>query len=399
MRVGAVLVALALALVLACGGEEGSTASPPSPAAQTPAAQEPGPSAAAAQPEQAAPQAQPETQQPPGEGATETPAPTEPEDEEGLSKELLRIEFPFLRIAVPKVGVPAASIYMAKRGGFFESIGLDVTLVEVPDFETALAALQAGDVHLAILSLPEAARGAASSRPVQAIGSVLGSHPYNLVVAAPVAREKGLTSTSILSERLAMMRGLRIGVPKERLAQATTSELVKAAGLSEQDVSLVSLSSEELLTALRTGQVDALLATHPVLERAILTEGAAMLVNLSRGEVNALEPFPWLVLATTEVFQSLTQDTLVAAVYAVWNAARQIRTQVERSQELLAPDFPALSQEEYEKAVSIYFPAVPNNPLLTPLSYSKVFRVLGETPPPYLDVVDMRYVEALIPRR
>lgn len=383
MRTIALLLVLVLGLTAACGGgEQGER--PRAVSSTAPAATE----AKGAE----------STQTPPAPPASTPSAPSSSRTEQSQRPPLV-IELPFLGIAVPKLGILAATMQVAKRAELFEGASLTVSFVDVPDTGAALQALQSGRVHLAMVTLQDAARASQGPNAVRVIAGLFGSQPYNVVVSDGVAQRINLRETSPLGARLAALKGLKIGVPQEQLAEATIRALVAAAGQASQDVSLVTMARSRLLEALKGGEVDAILASHPELEQAIALQNAKLLINLSRGEVTELEPFPWLVLATTQRMESIAPGTLTAAVYAVWNAERQVRQDPTRSSELLAEFYRDLPKEVYEQATRIYFPAVPGNPLLTPLSYSKVFRVLGESPAPFLQVVENKYIEALIPRQ
>ncbi|MSQ14199.1 MAG: hypothetical protein EXR47_08820 [Dehalococcoidia bacterium] len=390
MRTGLVLVALFLALVVACGGGDAATKPKTAvdPAPDATAQKSPLPQAQAKEPERTPP------------SGTTTPAPPTSSAGTGQSdRSALRIEAPVLRIAVPRMGVLNATVQVAQKGGMFESNSLSVTLVDVADSQVAVQALLSGQVQFAVVTLQDAARTSDGANPLRAVAGVLGSQPYNVALADAVAQRLGLLETSRLAERLAALKGLRLAVPQEPLAEATARALVSAAGLASADVKLVPTVAAQLLEVLKAGEVDGIVAAHPILERAIVEQGAKLVVNLSRGEVTELEPFPWLVLATTQRFATAAPDATVAVVLAIWNAERQIRRDPTRSQELLAGDYASLGAEIYRESARIYFPAVPNIPLLTPSSYSKVFRVLGGTPAPFLQVVDNKYIEVLIPHQ
>jgi NitT/TauT family transport system substrate-binding protein len=311
----------------------------------------------------------------------------------------LLIELGQLSMAVPPMGVSGAVVEMADRGGFFEEIGIRVNLVRVPNEETALAALQSGQVQLALLSMPTVATAATSASPVRAVAGVMKGHPYNVMVSAKVAEAKGLFEASRLEERLAMLEGLRIAVAQDPLAQATARLVIEESKLQASRVGLVTVPREQLLLKLQSGEVDGVLAPHPLAEQAIAEQDARVLLNLSRGELRLLSPFPWLVVATNRRMEQLAPNTLTAVAYAVWNAERQIQRDPNRSRDLLQERYASLPAKVYEESTRLYFPALPTNPLVTPLAYSKIFHALNLDAPPFLDVVDNKYIERLIPRQ
>ena len=379
------ILAFVLVLSVSCGGG-GAAERPPVATPATPA-----PAGAA----------RPETTPTPQTTAPTTRAPSTPSRPQGEPSERprLAIEVPFVSIAVPRLGILAATMQVAQKAELWESASLAVAMVETADTGTALQALQSGRVHLAMVTLEEAAQASQGPNAVRVIAGLFGSQPYNVVVSSSVAQRIDLRETSPLEGRLAALKGLKLGIASERLAEATAAALVRAAGHAPADVALVSMARSRLLQALKEGEVDGILASHPELEQAIVLQDARLMINLSRGEVTELEPFPWLVLATTQRMESIAPGTLTAVVYAVWNAERQVRRDPRRSSDLIAEFYKNLPAPVFEQSTRIYFPAIPNNPLLTPLSYGKVFRVLGQSPAPFLQAVENKYIEALIPRQ
>jgi ABC-type nitrate/sulfonate/bicarbonate transport system substrate-binding protein len=196
-----------------------------------------------------------------------------------------------------------------------------------------------------------------------------------------------------------MLEGLRIAVAQDPLAQATARLVIEESKLQASRVGLVTVPREQLLLKLQSGEVDGVLAPHPLAEQAIAEQDARVLLNLSRGELRLLSPFPWLVVATNRRMEQLAPNTLTAVAYAVWNAERQIQRDPNRSRDLLQERYASLPAKVYEESTRLYFPALPTNPLVTPLAYSKIFHALNLDAPPFLDVVDNKYIERLIPRQ
>ena len=369
---------LALIAVLAAGCTKDVPPSAPTSAPTSPLAPSPNPSSPVA------------------------PAPTTPSAPSSLggNSQALRVEVRDVRVAVPPLGVPEAVLVMAQKFGTFEERGLRVTYVNVPNTKAALQAVQRGDVELAVVTLQDAGDAAKSQTPVKAITAVLGSNPYNLVVTAQAADTLKLSNTMLVQDRMAMMKGLRVGVTDEVVATTSLNALIQAANITPQEITVVKLQAGQELAAMRDGKVNGLFVMDPVLEQAIVDLKARMLINLSRGEVAALEPFPWLVLVTTNTFAARAPNTLVGMVYGVVAAQRQIRADTKRATDILADQYASLPKDIYLEAVRIYFPAMPSSLLtLTPASFGRVMKTIGNSEATYGQVVDNRFVEALIPKQ
>jgi ABC-type nitrate/sulfonate/bicarbonate transport system substrate-binding protein len=287
----------------------------------------------------------------------------------------------------------AAALFLAQEGGYFEAEGAKATLQRVAAPEEALRALQQGQVSAALVTLEQLLGSVGSARPVVAIGLVNGSIPFNVVLRTDVAQARGLDTTASLWERYQALKGLRIGVPPGKVAQAIAEEVLYVARLDPiSDVRLVPVAEGDTITALTSGRVDALLARHPYAERAIVEQNAFLLLHLSRGDLPSLEPFPWLLLVTTSERLNSERDALFGLVRGLFQAQQAMRRNAIFASRALAPAFPDLPEPVYQKGVQLYFPAVPGTPLVTPEAFSRALRSLGREPLPFASVVDNRLV-------
>ena len=109
-------------------------------------------------------------------------------------------------------------------------------------------------------------QSANSPRPLVAIGAITGRPNLNIVVADNIAQERGLTSASSLDERVAALKGLKIGHPPGPEQGVNLAiKLLEVAGLSlDGDTELISVPGENQVSALKEGRIQAFVRSSPI---------------------------------------------------------------------------------------------------------------------------------------
>ena len=223
-----------------------------------------------------------------------------------------------VRVVIPvSDNLQFMNFWVAQGAGFFQDGGLDVQVVvpPIPPETGRFMVMSRADV--AVLTRPLFLESIGRGEPVLTFANLFGCDPINLVVKKEVAEERGLSADMPLAERLDAMRGLKVGVapgPPSRLRV-----LFESVGLdAESDIEMVIVHGEEQNTAFADGTVDALYAHTPFLERALLNQGAVMIVNQSAGEVPALANRQYHTLVTTQGYASANPEVLLAMTKAVY---------------------------------------------------------------------------------
>ena len=120
-----------------------------------------------------------------------------------------------------------------------------------------------------------------------------------------------------------------------------------------------------------------MLGHHPYLEKAIVEEGAFLLVNASAGELSALDTFPLHLLATTPGYLAQNAETLQAVLRGLLTAQKIIRGDPDLAKKIIMAALPDLDMRLLEKGVKINFPAVSPSPLISPEGYKIVTEMFG----------------------
>ncbi len=265
-----------------------------------------------------------------------------------------------LRVVVPeRHNLQFMVMWVASGAGYLRDAGLSVEWV-VPDSPAGTLALLADSgAHAAVLPPPMYTRLVSEGAPWVLVANLLRNDPLNLVVHPRVAVERGLVAGESLHDRLGRLRGLKLGVapgPPTRLRR-----LFKEAGLdASRDVVVEIIPGEQQNDALRNGNVDALFCHTPYLERALVDDGAVMLVHASAGEVASLRSVQIHGVAVTRDFLQGHPEEVQALVGALQRAMDLLHSDRAAALAALLADNPALNAEHARRLLEVYAGAVPD---------------------------------------
>ena len=268
-----------------------------------------------------------------------------------------------VRVSIPvNDNLQWMNFYVAQGAGFFEDEGIDIQIVVPPVPAAAGRWLSMGMADVAVLPRPLFLQAIEAGDPVVTFANLFSSDPINLIVQQQVADDLGLSLDMTLEDRLNAMRGLKVGVahgPPNRLRA-----LFKSVGLdADSDIEIVITLPEEQNPAFGDGTIDALYAHTPYLERALLTQGAVMIVNQSGGEVPVLTNRQIHTLVTTQNYADSNPEVLLAMARAVFRAQQLIHSDLEATAAAIRASEVTLQEPDgLETIIAIYQPAIPISP-------------------------------------
>ncbi|MBX3226051.1 MAG: ABC transporter substrate-binding protein [Labilithrix sp.] len=270
-----------------------------------------------------------------------------------------------VRVLVPdRDNLQYASFWLAQGAGYFADEGYDVELV-VPSAPAQTATFfEERKADVAVLPPPVYAGLVARRVPVVLVANLLANDPIDLVVRRSVLEARGLRADMPLRERLAGLRGVKLGIaphPPSRLRALYTSVGLDA----DVDVEMVILHGKEQNAAFHDGSVDALYAHTPYLERAIVHDDAVMLVDQNRGEVPVLAGRQIHALAVHRSLLELRAGLATALVRAIARAEELVHRAPAEAAAVFARMFPARDRRELETIVRLYEPAIPKTPAVS----------------------------------
>jgi ABC-type nitrate/sulfonate/bicarbonate transport system substrate-binding protein len=267
-----------------------------------------------------------------------------------------------LTVLVPKDGnLQFMSFWVAQAGGYFAREGIDVELVFPSAPQQAEGMFESGKTEAAVLAPPMYLRFIGAKVPIVLVANLLRNDPIDLIVRKSILDERKLTPTMPLRERLVGLKGLRLGVaphPPTRLRALFASEGIDV----DKDLTLVILHGREQNAAFTEGKVDALYAHTPYLEKALVQDGAGMLVEQTRSEFAPLSNRQIHCLTFRRSVADARPNLVLAAARAIGAAEKSIHASQKDTVELLAKTFPARDRKELETIVRLYEPAIPDSP-------------------------------------
>jgi ABC-type nitrate/sulfonate/bicarbonate transport system substrate-binding protein len=256
------------------------------------------------------------------------------------------------------------SFWVAKAAGYFEEEGLAVTITVPAAPQETRALFERGEANVAVLPPPVYLELIAAKFPLVLVCNLLKNDPINIVVSERVWNERKLSREMPLEARLRALSGVRLGVapnPPSRLRA-----LFAAYGLNaDRDVQMTILHGRDQNGAFSRGEVDALFAHTPYLEKALVDDGGRLLVHLSNGEAPALAMRQVHALVFARQLAEGSPTTALAMARAIARAQALLHSEQGRAAEALIREFPGREPRHVRTIVELYAPAIPDTPEVT----------------------------------
>lgn len=256
----------------------------------------------------------------------------------GLSQERPRV--------VLLQGFPAMSfapIYVARGKGFFEAEGLDVEVQIVRGASVAFQGVVAGQAPFAAMGATELITAAGKGlKNIVAVAAVNRAVTVSLAVHKDVAAARGLSPAQGLKERLAGLKGLRIGSASPGGAIHTVLMYVlKQAGLDHtRDVTVIPMGGQaEMVAALRAKHIDAFAVSPPGPETAEAQGFAVLLLSLSRGDMPELGDIAYDALVARREYVEKNPEIARKMVAALGRASDFIGDNPEETRQIMLKFF------------------------------------------------------------
>jgi NitT/TauT family transport system substrate-binding protein len=211
-----------VALLVGCGGEAATPVPPATPTTAAAVTEPTNTTAAAAEPT----------------ATTEAAQPTAP-----ATKQDAKIILNFL------AGGPQAGIMYAKKLGYYDDVGINLTIEEGKGSATTAQQIAAGQAEFGIADAPAAMAVRAKGGPVKIVAPVLQTNGFALISL----KDKNITKVSdLVGKNLAVQPGT---------AQTTLLDAVFLANnVDKSQVNIVNIDPAALVSTLIEGKVDAILA-------------------------------------------------------------------------------------------------------------------------------------------
>lgn len=160
---------------------------------------------------------------------------------------------------------------VAKAKGMFEKHGLDISVTNFTSGKQCLDTVIGGGADIATTA----------EAPVTA--AAMANQPIAFVAGMEYSDLKTITTAKAAIKTKADLRGKKIGFTAGTGSEVYTATLLKAAGLTPADVTLVNLRPQEMLPAMAAGSIDAFDTWEPHISNAKKALGESAVVLDTKG--------------------------------------------------------------------------------------------------------------------
>ncbi|MDY5008050.1 ABC transporter substrate-binding protein [Candidatus Allofournierella merdipullorum] len=202
-----------------------------------------------------------------------------------------------LRVAyMPNMGSNSL-LATALNMGYFEEMGLNVTLTEFQGGPAEIAAMASGDIDISQIG------HGAHALCIEGQAKIFHLDCTSLADAVVANTEKGISS-------IADLKGKTIGVSSGTSAEIILNLALASAGLTQDDVTLTEMDANGMVTAMVSGGVDACATWSPSTMTIANALGDKALTLATNNDYVDQVTFPSSFI-TTEKFASENHDVLV----------------------------------------------------------------------------------------
>jgi NitT/TauT family transport system substrate-binding protein len=309
-----------------------------------------------------------------------------------------------VRVAMPTEGFLYTPLYLAIDAGFMKEEGIDAELVQFRGGGAAISGLASGSVEFCSCVPQNAINAAVKGADVKMIGTIIGQYASNLVIRDDVAKRLNLTRETPMAERLAALKGLKIGASG---AGSSTDFLIrfmaKKANLSpERDFTVLFLAGGgPILAAFAQKRIDGFVLSSPTSDIGVMRYKGVLLIDMSRGELDDLRGYPSSTLVAKASFLKGKGDLARRFLRTIAKADRMIHTEPARAKQILRKRFAGVTDDVYEAAWQANIDAYPATPRVEEASVARAIAFLSavqgvKIPGAAKDYFDGSYAESAI---
>ena len=307
-----------------------------------------------------------------------------------------------VKLTMPVTALSMTPVYLAQSRGFFAQEGLEVTPTVTGGSGPDIRALIAGEVDFTFTPGDNVLLAFQEGKRLVMVMSGLNRLFINWAMHKDVARERGITETTPLADKLRALKGLNVGVttPGALTAHLAAFVIRKAGFVPQQDVKVLPIGAGPTwLAALENRKVDVALTATPVPETAIQRGFAIMFIDNARGEDPAFTEFLMVNLITRPEVIEKSPDLVRRMSRALVRANQWARSApVEEVAAALRPTFAQVDPAIHLAGVKAVLPAINADGRTTEHSFQVTQDVLEQAGllkrrVPFTDVVNNDFVK------
>ncbi len=217
-------------------------------------------------------------------------------------------------------------LYYAKNAGFYKDEGLDVQQIATRGGGPDLVALISGDVQFNVSAGTYQVGAIRQKRKIKIVYNYYNRNLIQIVLSKKVAESSGVKPSDPLQKRLAVLKGLRLGMTRAgALTDFQWRHLLREGGMTPNDAKIVAIGGgAALLAAMERGQIDAY-AISPPIDLMGIDRGLGVLwINNAKGDDPSMDPFDFQSVVVTEEYANKNPEVVKAFIRATKKAVNEI---------------------------------------------------------------------------
>lgn len=253
-------------------------------------------------------------------------------------------------IAVSSNSLAYGGLVIAEKGQIFQKHGLEPNVIRMDSGNAATSALIGGSVQFCTSGMEEVLAARSRGQKIVVVANLCRGDTAVLVLSKEQAAKTGVSPDAPPAERIKALGGMSIGTPS--ITSAFNAPLTASVEQYGEKVSYIPIAQPAMMAAMKTGAINAFMASSPFWEPAVLQGfGVVWLTTPKPGELQEeFVPISVAVLQTTEDY-ARAHGPAIAKLRAVFeDVANFIKTQPEKAKQLLAEHYKQVDPKVLELA-------------------------------------------------
>ncbi len=248
-----------------------------------------------------------------------------------------------------------------RAGGFFQQAGVKV-VSNASNRGTNIAALAGSGVDIVLGDPGEAFNARAQNLAIRSFVETVGKFSSHVVLKADLMQQAGVTEASPVADKIALLRGKRLGTTGPGGApDALFRWLALQGGMDpNKDFRLVPIQGggPGMIAGLQQGVIDGFCLSSPSADLAVLKAGCAYLFDMAVNPPPALKSFCYIIASASEKTVAAKRDALVRYATGIALTLRSIKQEPDKFKAFAIPFLeldPAIAERAYASNSKFYF--------------------------------------------
>lgn len=296
-------------------------------------------------------------------------------------------------------------LFVAVAMDYFKETGLEVEVIRTGSGSKSLAAVIGGDIDVYMGSTASVLQARKQGADVVVFGALVNQFSSSIVVSKEWAASHNVTSSSPMEQKLASLKGIRIGVTGVGSgSDQIVRYLADVAELDpDRDMTIASLGSDgsSMLAALSQNRIDAYSISPPTTQLGIAEFGATMLFNTAVGEVEELDGYFYIGAIANRGWLDANKETATKVAKALQMAldilADPVKT-LEAREAVYKMYYPTVDREVYDAVWADQTKSSPKTGHMTRAMFENIIEFSNKFSKEELDasLVDSSYVNDFV---